>query len=87
MQILVERFCVRHNGKQYQAGDIIPDVDAAEAKKLVAASHGELRLLQPAAETPHEETVQDDPEPVADDIGLQLPPVEPVRVAKRGTRK
>lgn len=82
MQILVERFCVRHNGKQYQAGDIIPDVDTAEAKKLVAASHGELRLLQSVAETPQEEQ-----ETGAEDEGLHLPPVEPVRVVKRGTRK
>lgn len=45
MNILVEKYRVRHNGKKYKAGDVIQGIPAEEAEKLVKESHGSLRLL------------------------------------------
>ena len=82
MNILVEKYRVRHNGKKYKAGDVISGIPADEAKKLVEESHGSLRLLNlPDGEEAETKSAEQQEEVEG------LPDESPTIVHRKGTKK
>ena len=89
MNILVDKFFIKHNGKKYKAGDVIEGIPAEEAEKLVKESHGALRLLNfhndmksVATETETAEETETDAEEVTG-----LPDEAPTVVHRKGGKK
>lgn len=90
MDLRINQFKVRYQGRDYGPGEVICDVDAEQAAALVSASNGEIEALPPrdtnaqaATEPPAEasgESVKATGKK-ADDAG-ELPKVDPAKTVK-----
>lgn len=89
MDLRVNQFKVRYQGRDYGPGGVICGVDAEQAEALVAASNGEIEALPDRTaepETAAEETdktadVAKTTGKKADDAG-ELPKVDPAKTVK-----
>ncbi|WP_196605800.1 hypothetical protein [Pectinatus haikarae] len=71
MDILVNKFKVRHNGRTYKKDDVIKGISDDEGKKLAAASNGTLKIIAGTSDEVKKDT--------------QLPDVDPKKTM--GTKK
>ncbi|WP_196603304.1 hypothetical protein [Pectinatus haikarae] len=71
MDILVNKFKVRHNGRTYKKDDVIKGISDDEGKKLAAASNGTLKIIAGTSDGVKKDT--------------QLPDVDPKKTM--GTKK
>lgn len=68
MDILVQKFKIKHNGKTYKKDDVIKGISDGEGKKLAAASNGTLKIISGTSEGASKEDNKED---------TQLPNVDP----------
>lgn len=85
MDVRVNQFAVKHNGKIYGPGSVMYGLDDEDGKKLVEESNGELEELPP--DTTKEETKPDNGSEDNGAGGITLPDVDPKKTVDPGTKK
>ncbi|WP_196595451.1 hypothetical protein [Pectinatus frisingensis] len=63
MDILVQKFKIKHNGKIYKKDDVIKGISDVEGKKLADASNGTLKIISGTSDESKEDTQLPDVDP------------------------
>lgn len=80
MDLLVTKFTLRYNGKDYKAGDILNGIDDDKAREIIRIADGDVIAVN--STNVEEEKTQADADVAEDDGGI--PPVDPKKTVSRG---
>lgn len=79
MDLLVTKFTLRYNGKDYKAGDILNVIDDDKARAIIRIADGDVIAVN--STNVEEEKPQADADVAEDDGGI--PPVDPKKTVRR----
>lgn len=83
MDLLVAKFTLRYNGKDYKAGDVLKGIDDDKARTIIRIADGDVIAVNSTdVESPEIGKPQADADIVENDGGI--PPVDPKKTVSRG---
>lgn len=87
MNLIIKRFTLRYNGKDYKAGTILTGLSEEEGKEIIKVADGDVEAVQ---ETVAVDVSKEEEEPTEDDKGNDaqdvLQAVDPQKTMGRGRK-